>query len=129
MSAPPRDAARCWNRLLKVAVPLSMGIVFVLAFVFLLTYVSDDPQPEVLVTATPGSAAAAEKAVAPGPAIPLGDPTNPHPPEHEKPNNYGGEFTRWYLEELPKGWDQAVAPLGDAHARRGGSLRTTKRLG
>ena len=110
MSAPPRDAARSWNRLLKVAVPLSMGIVFVMAFVFLLTYVSDDPQPEVLVTATPGSAAAAaEGTVAPESAIPLGDPTNPHPPELKKPKNYGGEFPRWNLEELPKGWDPALA--------------------
>ena len=46
-----------------------MGIVFVLAFVFLLTYVSDDPRPEVLVTATPGSDAAATNTVAPEPVV------------------------------------------------------------
>ncbi len=107
MSAPPRDAARPWNRLLKVAVPLSMGIVFVLAFVFLLSYVSDDPRPEVL---APGSdAAATVKTVAPEPAVPLGDPTNPDPPELAKPKNYGGEFPRWNLKKLPEGWDPNVA--------------------
>ncbi len=99
---------------MKVAVPLSMGIVFVLAFVFLLSYVTDDPRPEVQVTMTPegaiqNDAAATVKTVAPRPAFPLGDPTNPNPPELEKPKNYGGEFPRWNLKELPKGWDPNVA--------------------
>ncbi len=111
MSAPPRT--RPWNRLLKVAVPLSMGVVFVLAFVFLLIYVSDDPRPEALVTVTPGNpgsdAAATVNTVAPESAVPLGDPTNPNPPELKKPKNYGGEFPRWNLKELPEGWDPDVA--------------------
>ena len=107
MTAPARsDSSRRAGSLLKVAVPLSMGIVFVAAFVFLFTFVGDDPRPRETAEA-PEKAPETETVAAP--EVPLGDPTNPNPPELEKPKTYGGEFPRWNLEELPKGWDPAVA--------------------
>ncbi len=108
MSAPRSDSSRPSGRLLKVAVPLSMGLVFVLAFVLLLTYVGDDArQPPGGAVAPAGDAAAKPEVTEP--VVPRGDPTNPAPSELEKPERYGGDFPRWNLKELPKGWDPAVA--------------------
>lgn len=105
--SPPRHS---WNRYVRVAIPLALGIVLTLSLIFLAS-LKDAETPPLAVSTTP----TAEPEVTPDsmrsglPRMPTQDPShkNPYTPLDEP--NYGGEFPRWNIKKFPEGWDPELA--------------------
>ncbi|HVR75570.1 MAG TPA: HEAT repeat domain-containing protein, partial [Planctomycetota bacterium] len=102
------------ERRLQAAVFLALAVVFLGAFAVLMVLKSRAGRGElsrpIPSSGSDGSQGVGSATLVSPSEIPYGDPSAPKPFENrEKLERYGGKFSRWNLQELPEGWDEATA--------------------